>query len=141
VDDYIVLIRFILFLNSIGDMASLFLFTGEYGYGLRAELKRWREKFITTYGAHNYTVIRADDFAVGSAIEAIVGGGLFAEKKLIVIYGIPGDTDTTNKILASKLEQFDQQFQQIIPLIPETTTVVFVSNKPDKRMKAYKTYT
>ncbi len=122
-------------------MASLYLFTGEYGYGLRAEVKRRREKFVTMYGTHNYTVIRADDFDVGRAIEAIVGWGLFVEKKLVVIYGIPSDTDSMNKISASKLEQFDQQFQHIIPLIPESTMVVFVSHKPDKRMKAYKTYT
>lgn len=118
----------------------MYLFTWSSNYLLRAELTKRKNWFAEKFGAHNITVIQAADFTPSKAIEALVGWGLFADKKLVIIYGIPWDLDPANKISISKIEPFEAQITKLQSHIPDTTTVVFVSNKPDKRTKSYKTF-
>lgn len=71
-------------------------------------------------------------------IDTIYSGGLFVTKKLVIIFGVPGDKVSDNKISASKLEQFDQGFSSRLDFLSPDTVVVFVSYDPDKRLKLYK---
>ena len=59
-------------------------------------------------------------------------------KKLVIIFGVPGDKVTDNKISASKLEQFEQGFYSRLEYLSADTIVVFVSYDPDKRLKLFK---
>ena len=57
---------------------------------------------------------------------------------MIVIYGIPTDSDTSNKLPAAEISSFAEEFITKIATITPDTFVVFVSYKPDKRTKFYK---
>lgn len=59
-------------------------------------------------------------------------------KKLVIIFGVPGDKVTDNKVSASKLDLFDQGFTSRLDYLSADTVVVFVSYDPDKRLKLYK---
>ena len=56
---------------------------------------------------------------------------------MIVIYGIPTDSDTSNKLPAAEISSFAEEFITKIATITPDTFVVFVSYKPDKRTKFF----
>lgn len=117
---------------------NLFLFTGDSPYLLRQELKRRKEQFAAKHGEQNIFSFSADNFDVPVIIDSIFSGGLFVAKKLVIIFGVPGDKISDNKVSAAKLEQFDNWFSSRLEYLSADTVVVFVSYDPDKRMKLYK---
>lgn len=87
---------------------NVFLFTGDSPYLLREELKKWKRSFAQKYGEQHIFSFSSDNFDIPQIIDTIFSGGLFVTKKLVIIFGVPGDKVTDNKIGASKLEQFEQ---------------------------------
>jgi len=59
-------------------------------------------------------------------------------KKLIIIFGIPKDTDSENKINEAKYTEFENKFMNSVENLSEDVILCFVSFTPDKRLKLYK---
>ncbi len=67
-----------------------------------------------------------------------MAGWLFSEKKLIIVSGVPADTDSDNKLSAKQIEEFSDAFLARSGILPDTVLLVLISYKPDKRLKLYK---
>lgn len=117
---------------------NVFLFTGDSPYLLRQELKKWKRSFASKYGEQYIFSFSSDNFDIPQMIDTIFSGGLFVTKKLVIIFGAPGDKVSDNKISASKLEQFEQGFYSRLDYLSSDTIIVFVSYDPDKRLKLFK---
>lgn len=117
---------------------NVFLFTGNSPYLLWEELKKWKSSFATKYGAENIFSFSSDNFDIPTIVDNTFSWGLFVSKKLVIIFGVPWDKVSDNKISASKLEQFEKWFIQRIDYLSPDTIVVFVSYDPDKRLKLFK---
>jgi len=119
---------------------NIFLFTGEGKYLLNKELDLRKSKFIQKYGDSSLFVLNQPaDLEITKIQQLIFSGGLFSPKKLIIIYGLPADTDPANKLPSSQLKEIEQFFLTNLTQIPPDTVLVFVSFKPDKRWKLFKT--
>jgi len=81
-------------------------------------------------------VFDVNNFDVGKVFESIMGGGLFVSKKMIVIYGVPLDNNIDNKLSSVLVDGFINKFDKIT--VPENVILIFVSYRPDKRLKFYK---
>ena len=86
---------------------NVFLFTGSSPYLLRQEIAKRKSSFAAKYGEQYIFSFSSDNFDVPSIIDTIFSGGLFITKKMVFVFGVPGDKTTDNKISASKLEQFE----------------------------------
>ncbi|MEI8090959.1 MAG: hypothetical protein WCG98_01600 [bacterium] len=117
----------------------MFLFTGEEQFLLDKELFRRKENFVLKYGQDSVFPFDVENFDLGILKQAIYGGGLFVTKKMVVLNGIP--LDATAKLSQEKkipIETFLDDFLRREGKIPEETLLVFVSPKPDKRLKLFK---
>ncbi len=118
---------------------NVFLFTGEEQFLLDKELFRRKENFVLKYGQDSVFPFDVENFDLGILKQAIYGGGLFVTKKMVVLNGIP--LDATAKLSQEKkipIETFLDDFLRREGKIPEETLLVFVSPKPDKRLKLFK---
>jgi len=104
---------------------------------LHQELKRRTDWFIQKYWNDSLLVFKTDDFSLESLRQVIYSGWLFVQKRMIVIYGMPLDWDASNKLSASIIQQFSDEFMQKEGNILSETILIFVSYKPDKRVKFY----
>ena len=118
--------------------AKTFLFTGEESYLLNQELTKRKSSFSAKYGKENLSVYTTENFSAARVTNDIFGWGLFATQKLIIVYGIPTDNNTSYKLPANEVEQFTNELEKHFDQISDETIVVFVSHKPDKRTKLYK---
>ncbi|AHB41637.1 hypothetical protein P148_SR1C00001G0848 [candidate division SR1 bacterium RAAC1_SR1_1] len=118
-------------------LSNIFLFTGEEKYLLHQELKRRTDGFVQKYGTDALLIYKTDDLSLESLRQVLYSGGLFAQKRMIVVYGLPLDGDTSNKLSASIIQQFSDEFMQRNGVIVAETILIFVSYKPDKRTKFY----
>lgn len=119
-------------------MPHTFLFTWENHYLLHQQLKVRKEKFLEKYGNAWLFVFRADDLDKNTIQNAVFGWGMFASKKLVIIYGIPKDNTPSNKTSASKSGPLEAYLMEHREQIPTETILILVSYKPDKRTKTYK---
>jgi len=113
-------------------MSHLFLFTGENHQALQEKLKFWEREFIKKHSENNlekFNEVTSDN--LGQVINAIESQPFLAEKRLIIIKGLPLGTESKVKIETDSLEE-------CLLDIPETSLVLFVSPKPDKRGRFYK---
>jgi DNA polymerase-3 subunit delta len=117
-------------------MSNIFLFTGEEQYLLDQELQRWKEGFVQKFGADSIFTYSPENFDPSHMMQNILGGGLFVSKKMIIIKHIP--TDGQQRIPAKAQEEFTESYMKQVANISPDTIVVFVSYKPDKRVKLYK---
>lgn len=112
----------------------LFLY-GEDTYRSHEELLRLKERFFGKFGAdasrHEFDAEEAD-FSFAKFSGACGGGGLFSEKKFIVLkYPFLALSSTQEKIV-----QFLQEHKNIV--IDSDTVLVVWDAKPDKRSKLFK---
>jgi len=119
-------------------MKKVYLFTGEEKYLLDQELKRWMANFVQKFGSESVFFFSNQNFDTSKALEVIFGWWLFSDKKLIVISGLPHDTDSDNKLWSSQISDFCDVFMDRANQIPDNVLLLFVSHKPDKRLKFYK---
>ena len=116
--------------------SNIFLFTGESTYQIQQHLKLRKEKFIQKYGAQSiFSFNQYHKDALGKIQDALLGGSLFATKKLVIFYGLPPDTLNKNPGSTKQIEEF---LLQQLPQTSPNDIVVFVSYKPDKRSKLFK---
>jgi len=101
--------------------------TGTNTYLVRARLDEQVADFVNTYGDLGLEKIDADEATYERITEALQSIPFLAEKKLVVIKN-PG---------AQK--QLNEQFADLLPTIPDSTDVILVETKPDKRTSFYKT--
>lgn len=117
---------------------NVFLFTGEEKYLLNQEISRRKSNFAEKFWSNGIFSFNSENFDLGQLKESIFGWGLFASKKLIIIHGIPTDSDTSNKISAETSEKLTEEIIAKEGQILADNIVVFVSYKPDKRGRFYK---
>lgn len=113
-------------------MSSLFFFTGENTPALEDKLHFWMREFAKKHDAMNLEVfenIVTQD--LGTIINSIESQPFLAERRMIVIKDLPLAANTKKKIETEALEECLQD-------IPESSLIIFVSAKPDKRGKFYK---
>lgn len=118
--------------------AKTFLFTGEESYLVEKEVRRWKDSFSSKYWKDNISVYTPHSFDVAAISNDLLGSGLFAEKKLVVIYGIPDDGFAGHKLLAAQTWALAELIEKKRSEVNPDSIVVFVSYKPDKRKKLYK---
>ena len=74
----------------------------------------------------------------GQIKQTIFSGWFFVTNKLIILYGIPLDTEKSNTIKAEEIEKLAEDIMSY--WIPEEVLLVCVSYKPDKRGRFYKRF-
>jgi len=117
-------------------LQNLYLFTGENHYELRTELNRRKDTFVQKFGADTVFSYHSEHWDAAAIRQSIFGGGLFVSKKLIIVHGIPQDTEGSNKL---KVDQYEQLTEALMrTAIPEDTHLICVSYVPDKRGRFYK---
>lgn len=117
---------------------AIFFFTGENAYLLNQELNKRKSTFLEKYGSDGLFEFSQQNWDLGQIKQALYAGGLFVSKKLVILYGVPKDGNESNALSAEKMESFLDDLQANIGLMTEDTLLVLVSQKPDKRTRAYK---
>jgi DNA polymerase III delta subunit len=118
---------------------NTFLFTGEEPYLLQRDLQKWTHGFKEKYGASNFFSFPSHELDAEGIKQALLQWyGMFSEKSMIVLYGIPKDTTPHNKVAAATSEQVEKYLMDNIHTISKDTILILVSYKPDKRTKARK---
>ncbi len=120
-------------------LENVFLFTGEGKYLLNKELNLRKNKFRQKYGDSTLFLLNQENnLDTPNLQEIIFSGWLFSSKKLVIIYWIPSDTDQWNKLNPSKAKEIENFLEANLDKIPKETILIFVSFKPDKRGKFFK---
>jgi DNA polymerase III delta subunit len=74
----------------------------------------------------------------GQIKQIIFSGGFFVIHKLIILYGIPLDTEKSNAIKAEEIEKLAEDIMNYT--LPSEVLLICVSYKPDKRGRFYKRF-
>ena len=110
----------------------------ENSYTLNKELKRWKDMFAQKNGADSIFSFNRENRDYGQIKQTIFSGGFFVTNKLIILYGIPLDTEKSNAIKADEIEKLAEDIMNY-PL-PSEVLLICVSYKPDKRGRFYKRF-
>lgn len=116
---------------------NIYFFTGEEKYLLNKEIKRWKDTFVSKFSADSVFSFWPGNFDMAAFRQTASESGLFFSKKLVFVYGLPLDTDQTNKVNADTNESFIDYFLKN-PNISQDVLLIFVSYAPDKRTKLFK---
>jgi len=117
---------------------NVYMFVWEGKYLLDNEIKRWKNGFAMKFGADAIFSFTSENFESGKVLESIYAWWLFTNKKLVVIQWLPVDSDVQNKLQTSVVEKFVDDFLFRDCIVPEDVLLIYVSYKPDKRTKLYK---
>lgn len=117
---------------------KIFLFTWENTYTLNKELKRWKDMFAEKNGKDSIFSFNRENRDYGQIKQTIFSGGFFVTNKLIILYGIPLDTEKSNAIKTDEIEKLAEDIMNY-PL-PSEVLLICVSYKPDKRGRFYKRF-
>lgn len=74
----------------------------------------------------------------GQIKQTIFSGGFFVTNKLIILYGIPLDTEKSNAIKTDEIEKLAEDIMNYS--LPSEVLLICVSYKPDKRGRFYKRF-
>jgi len=110
-------------------MPNLFLFTGENAQALHEKLRFWQQEFVKKHGEHNLEVfedLKQPD--ISRLLMTLESQPFLAERRMVVVKDLPQGADVKMKLETDALEKALED-------IPESTLVVFVSPKPDKRTR------
>jgi DNA polymerase-3 subunit delta len=113
-------------------MKNLYLFLGEETYLLHQKVDFWKKSFNSKHGEYNLSVIDGLKQSANSIISECETMPFLGEKRLVIIENLPPSMGSKidDKKVASLLRFLED--------IPETSVIVFVNPKPDKRTKLYK---
>lgn len=100
--------------------------TGENSFALQAELQRVVAEFVVEHGELAVERIDGEEAEYPRITEALSSLPFLADQKLVVLRA-----PSTNK-------QFAEKFEQLLAEISETTEVIIVEPKLDKRLVYYK---
>ena len=117
---------------------KIFLFTWENTYTLNKELKRWKDMFAEKNGKDSIFSFNRENRDYGQIKQTIFSGGFFVTNKLVILYGVPLDTEKSNAIKADEIEKLTEDIMNY-PL-PSEVLLICVSYKPDKRGRFYKRF-
>ena len=121
---------------------NIFLFTGEESYLLREQINSWKKAFTEKHGDINLAVLDAGETPLYEIMAAVNAVPFLGDKRLIFIHGLPDappkrDTAEPTK-KDEKREEELKKLEADLDDVPETSVVVFVQGKPDKRKSFYK---
>lgn len=124
-------------------MNNLFLFTGDETFLLQQQIKSWKEAFIKKYeGDFNLNTIDGAEVEVGDLISQIEAAPFLGDKRLIFIDNLPEAPKSKNTDKVTKKDEArDEELKKLadyLEKITDTSVVVFVQPKPDKRKSLYK---
>lgn len=112
-----------------------YLFTGINQYTLSQQIHTRVSQFQQKYGTQGYYHFDSQNFDVKKIIESISSTGLFQEKKMIVITGVPADKKAENKISIGKIDELLNRYETHNEYINDDVMIIRVSIDPDKRTK------
>ena len=92
--------------------------------------------FAEKNGKDSIFSFNRENWDYGQIKQTIFSGGFFVTNKLIILYGIPLDTEKSNAIKADEIEKLAEDIMNY-PL-PSEVLLICVSYKPDKRSRFYK---
>ena len=123
-------------------MKNIFLFTGEESYLIHEQISGWKKAFVEKHGDINFAALDSGEIPINDIILQTEAMPFLGDKRLIFIYGLPDAPKTRN---AGKVTNKDEKreldlekLEKALDDIPETTIMVFVQSKPDKRKSFYK---
>ena len=117
---------------------SVFFFTWDNVYTIRQDLQKWKTSFVEKYWSASLFVFNSENWDNGVVNQALYAWGLFVQKKLIIIEGVPKDLAQDWGISQDKIDKFFADFEANQHYLTDDTIVVFFSYKPDKRTRMYK---
>ena len=94
--------------------------------------------FAEKNGADSIFSFNRENRDYGQIKQTIFSGWFFVTNKLIILYGIPLDTEKSNTIKAEEIEKLAEDIMGY--WLPEEVLLVCVSYKPDKRGRFYKRF-
>ncbi|MEK7059157.1 MAG: DNA polymerase III subunit delta [Patescibacteria group bacterium] len=100
--------------------------TGENGFGLGLALRQLVDSFVAEHGDLALERIDAEEAGFARLQESLTSLPFLASKKLVVLRA------------PSKQKEFLEKFEQILAEVPETTEVIIVEPKLDRRLSYYK---
>jgi DNA polymerase III subunit delta len=101
-------------------------YTGENRFTLSQALRETVTSFETEHGSLTIERIDGEDVDFGSIQRALTSLPMLATKQLVVLSS------------PSKNKQFLDQFEQLLTAVPDTTDVIIVEPKLDRRLNYYK---
>lgn len=101
--------------------------TGNNDFGVRAELKKLVNEFEAKYGEFGVERIDAAEAELGRLLETVSSLPFLASRRLIIL-----SNPAKNKLLGENIEQF-------LDSVADTTDLIIVESKFDKRLSMYKT--
>lgn len=104
----------------------LMVLTGDNGFALQSELDKLVNAYETVHGDLGLERIDAETADLGRILEAVTGQPLLASRKMVVLRGLGANKDAAERI------------EQLFGDVPETTDVIIVEPKFDKRLNLYK---
>lgn len=125
---------------------QLYLFTGEESYLSQQELRKRKTSFVSKYGETGLFDVYLDDIdqypgTIDQIQNALMSGGMFASKKLVILRGIPLDTISHNKAKAATMTRVQKLIEHALQIDQgDDTILICQSYKPDKRTKEFKRY-
>ena len=119
-------------------MENVFLFTGESTFALQQELIRWIREFCERHGEENLTRLSATGLSASSLINEIASSPFIAERRLVVIDGIPSFSADDASSARRKASKGAQSMQAVLENMHPQVIVLFVASKPDRRLSATK---
>ena len=121
---------------------NLFLFTGEETYLIHEQINAWKEAFIKKHGDINLAILNGAEISIGEIITDVDAMPFLGDKRLIFIENLPeAPKARSSETVSKKDEARQEELKKLIEhlkKIPETSVVVFVQSKPDKRKSFYK---
>lgn len=117
---------------------KIYLFTWENHYTLTKELKRWKDWFAEKNGSESIFVFNRENWDYGQIKQTIFSWWFFVTNKLIILYGVPLDTEKSNTIKADEIEKLTDDIMNYT--LPSEVLLVCISYKPDKRGRFYKRF-
>lgn len=109
----------------LAEMEGFHFFTGENAYALRSRVRFWTTEFVRKHGEENFLRVYGDDIGVRELIADVSSAPFIAEKRLVVLEGLPSALDRDMAALLLR-----EKHDDVILLIVEA--------KPDKRLGAVK---
>lgn len=118
----------------------LFLFTWDEDYLLLQELAKRKSWFIEKYWTYGLFDFACDALDPEQLQNALMGWGMFATKKLVIIRGIPLDSTSHNKAKTADIDRCLSLLEKYMTTNDPQTIIVCISYHPDKRTKPYKRF-
>ena len=94
--------------------------------------------FAEKNGADSIFSFNRENLDYGQIKQTIFSWGFFVTNKLVILYGVPLDTEKSNAIKADEIEKLAEDIMNY-PL-PGEVLLICVSYKPDKRGRFYKRF-